>query len=76
MRFELVDCNDATVSTNEVSGAANYTLIIQHKWQVELGGEDGGIGTFWIVGNKTIKVDGTPVPTTFTVPQLEEYAVA
>lgn len=72
---KLVECADTTVSANEVNGWSNYTLVIQHKWNQELE-NGGGVATYWIVGNYTIVVDGSPAPTTFEVPQLEYYAIA
>jgi hypothetical protein len=71
----LVACDDPSVSANEVNGWSNYTLVVQHQWQQELEG-DGGVATYWVVGNYTIVVDGAPAPAAFEVPQLEWYAVA
>ncbi|KAH8598938.1 hypothetical protein B0O99DRAFT_683676 [Bisporella sp. PMI_857] len=74
---ELQPCLDGSIKTEVVNGAQNSTLIVQHKWYQEL--NDGYIATVWIVGNYTWTYSEenhyTP-PTTFNVPQLEQYAIA
>jgi len=65
-------CENPQITTNAVPGTSNETIVVQHNWIANLTG--GGEAEFWIVGNVTIV--GFPFPSTFEVPQMEEFAVA
>jgi len=71
----FVACDNPNVLANEVPGVSNLTLMIQHVWQAPLAGDEGEVGTFWILGNHTI-VFPIVKPAAFEVPQMEMYAIA
>lgn len=64
---EFQACADPALSTREVLGFLNVTLIVQHVFEK-------GDARYTIRGNATIKVPGAPK--TFEVPELEIWGVA
>jgi hypothetical protein len=65
-------CEDPSITTNALPGTSNETIVVQHQWNTNL--TDGSEATVWIVGNTTLV--GFPFPSSFEVPQFEEFAIA
>jgi hypothetical protein len=66
---KLQSCQDPAISSNEIPGTGNVTLVVQHKYTTENG------ATYWVTGNTTV-IDGDgQYPKTFGIKQSEIMAV-
>lgn len=62
-------CQDSAISSNEIPGSGNVTLVVQHTYTTEDGAK------YWVTGNTTV-VDGDgEYPRTFGIKQSEIRAV-